>query len=77
MISFLIANLEHGGRSEIMVPSSDGCWACPSIFVGIVSAAVLLDCELLKGRDCALRLYVVSFWNIKASIKVELLCTVF
>lgn len=41
-IRLLTAGLEHGGRSRIMVPSSDGCWSCPSIFVGIVLASVFL-----------------------------------
>lgn len=42
-IRFLIAMLDYGGgRGGIMVPSSDACWPCPSIFMEIVSASVFL-----------------------------------
>lgn len=70
-IRLLIANLEYGGWSGIIVPSSAGCCPCPpSLWQSFGHLTSLVDCELLKGRDHALCPCVVSFWHRKVSIKV-------
>lgn len=73
-IRLLIGSPEYGGGGG-WDNGSLFCWLvsllpAPPLWDSVQHLTSLLDCELLKGRDRAFGLCVVSFWHSKFSIKV-------